>query len=66
MDITTVVVSATVGAGVAIGTFLAADHLAKAKAEAQTALERGWHQGRESILQHFQQSVDPQDFTQVR
>jgi hypothetical protein len=66
MDLPTAAASAAIGAAVAIGAFLTADHLAKAKAEAQTALERGWHQGRESILQNFQANVEPQDFTQVR
>lgn len=66
MDLPTVAVSAVVGAAVALGTALIRDHLKEANANAQTALERGYYQGRESVLQSFQANVEPQDFTRTR
>lgn len=65
MDITTVAVSAVVGAAVAIGTKLITDQVEKAKAEIHQAQVHGYYQGRESIIQESFRNVEPRDFTQV-
>lgn len=66
------VASAAVAAVVATTITLAVNHFQKAKdAKAQQAEVtdadreghmRGWYEGRESLFQHFQSTVKPQDF----
>lgn len=64
MDLSTVAVSAVVGAGVAIATYLATDKLKQADAQVQQALAQGYYNGRESILQHWQMPADARDLTE--
>jgi len=66
------VAAAAVAAVVATGITLIVTEIRKAKdtkahqAEVADALQEGyrdgWYQGRESVLQHFQQTVTPQEF----
>lgn len=67
MDLVNAAASAAVGAVVAIATTLVMDHLKKEKDTKEHELElsfasqdghtRGWYEGRESIMQQFQQNL---------
>lgn len=66
MNVTTVAVSAVVGAAVALGTKLITDQIDKAKAQVDQARTYGFYEGRESLLQQSFQNVEPNDFTHSR
>ena len=66
MDIPAAIVSAAVGAGVAIGATAVLDQIRQAKAIADRAQYEGYCQGRESVLQNSFNNAEPQDFTLTR
>ena len=65
MDTPTAIVSAAIGAGVAVGVHLIAVRLHHATVAGQDGYTRGYYEGRESILQGMQ-ALEPQDFTAPR
>lgn len=76
MDIANTAAGAVVGAVVAVAATVVVDRLTKAKEDRkvdlliygaeQTGYANGWHDGRESLIEHFSDQAAPQDFATHR